>query len=307
MIHHVFANKSNIGDWLSARGIQSLLVPQGVIEHLCDEPFVPQTLDNLSKLTADDLIVIGGGGLFMDYFTPFWEGFREIADRIPFCIWGVGYCDLKQEPSCAPEALLSEIVHKSRICIVRDELSRHHLSHCELPPPIPCPSLCTVDSPTQLGGGLLHVDNYTTAGADVYEAMDAYGREFAKSAHRPYRTTNNRIETGSESALGITLDLYAKSEIVLSSALHGCVIAVAMRRKILAVSGDHKIESFMQAAGLGEWVCDISEVDSLPELLARLPDQYPSHEFVEWACQENRSVAQKVRELGRLDGRLGSI
>ena len=40
MIHHVFANRSNIGDWLSARGIQALLGPQRVMEHLCDEPFV---------------------------------------------------------------------------------------------------------------------------------------------------------------------------------------------------------------------------------------------------------------------------
>src|SRR5688500_18355984 len=97
MIHHVYANRSNIGDWLSALGIQSLLGSRPVIEHLCDEPFVAETLAALSACTADDLIVIGGGGLFMDYFTPFWEGFRQIADKVPFCIWGTGYCDLKRE------------------------------------------------------------------------------------------------------------------------------------------------------------------------------------------------------------------
>src|ERR1043165_8456109 len=105
MIHHVFANKSNIGDWLSAQGIQRLLgVP--VIEHLCDEPFVPETLEALRELKANDLIVIGGGGLFMDYFVPFWEGFREIASRVPFCIWGVGYCHIKREDSRPPPSLL---------------------------------------------------------------------------------------------------------------------------------------------------------------------------------------------------------
>ena len=40
MIHHVFANRSNIGDWLAARRIQHLLRPLTVKEHLCDEPFV---------------------------------------------------------------------------------------------------------------------------------------------------------------------------------------------------------------------------------------------------------------------------
>ena len=40
MIHHVFANKSNIGDWLSAQGIQTLLHKycgrEKVLEHFCD-------------------------------------------------------------------------------------------------------------------------------------------------------------------------------------------------------------------------------------------------------------------------------
>ena len=49
MIHHVYANQSNVGDWLSARGIQSLLAPLTVTEHLCDEPFVPETLRKLAK------------------------------------------------------------------------------------------------------------------------------------------------------------------------------------------------------------------------------------------------------------------
>ena len=40
MIHHVYANRSNIGDWLSPRGIQRLLSPLLVTEHLCDDPFV---------------------------------------------------------------------------------------------------------------------------------------------------------------------------------------------------------------------------------------------------------------------------
>ena len=70
MIHHVFANRSNIGDWLSAIGIQALLAPCKVTEHLCDQPFVAGTLGELSTAGEGDLIVIGGGGLFMDYFEP---------------------------------------------------------------------------------------------------------------------------------------------------------------------------------------------------------------------------------------------
>jgi polysaccharide pyruvyl transferase WcaK-like protein len=302
MIHHVFANRSNIGDWLSARGIQQLLAPYPVVEHLCDEPFVAATLAALSTTSVEDLIVIGGGGLFMDYFVPFWQGFQSIASRTPSCIWGVGYCDLKLEPSRPPQALIEQIATRCRLCVVRDELTHSALARCALPPPVPCPSLVAVDEPAQQGFGLLHVDNYTTAGADVYEAMDAHSRAFAGRTQRPYWTTNNRIPAGSEAARAAVLARYAAADIVLSSALHGCIFAVAMGRKVLAVSGDRKIEGFMQAAGLGQWVCDLDEVDQVPERLASLAGQPTVHPFVQQARAANRAVAAHVLAVGNLAG-----
>ena len=139
MIYHIYANRSNIGDWLSAKGIQKLLTPFEITECLCDAPFLEETMERLNNATKKDLIVIGGGGLLMDYFIPFWERFKPIADRVPFCIWGIGYCDLKNEPSLPPGNLVEGIINKSKFCIVRDELSRSYLPNCNLPNPIPCP------------------------------------------------------------------------------------------------------------------------------------------------------------------------
>src|SRR5688500_17280559 len=110
MIYHVFANRSNIGDWLSARAIQTLIGDAPISEYLCDEPFIPTTLERLRHAEPQDLIVIGGGGLFMDYFEEFWIGFRIIAERVPFVIWGVGCCDMKRQNSRLPMPLLEEIV-----------------------------------------------------------------------------------------------------------------------------------------------------------------------------------------------------
>ena len=83
MIYHVFANRSNIGDWLSARGIQKLLSPLEITECLCDVPFIEETIQQLAAATEKDLIVIGGGGLLMDYFIPFWEAFKAVAALVP--------------------------------------------------------------------------------------------------------------------------------------------------------------------------------------------------------------------------------
>ncbi len=306
MIHHVFANKSNIGDWLSALGIQSLLPPHSVREHLCDEPFVAQTLAALSRAQTGDVIVIGGGGLFMDYFLPFWQGFREIAGRTPFCIWGVGYCDLKREMSRPGADLLTEIIGQSRLCSVRDELTRRWLLECHLPPPTACPSLCVLAPPSEPGFGILHVDNYTTAGADVYECMDACARRFAETTQRPFRRTNNRITAGRTEDLAEVLARYASSDVVLSSALHGCIIGLAMGKKVLAVSGDYKIESFMNEVGMGDWVSGIEEVDDIPRRLEALDELPRMQASLDHLRAANRKIARQIlvtcREIAETTG-----
>lgn len=295
MIHHVYANRSNVGDWLSARGIQALLGCP-VTEHLCDEPFVSGTLAALGRATADNFIVIGGGGLFMDYFVEFWEGFREIARRVPFCIWGVGYCHMKREDSRPPAALLQEIVSRAQLCVVRDELTREYLSDCELPPAVPCPSMSVVDARPP-GFGVLHVDAWDNVGEANYETMEAVGKAYAAETGRPFHSINNLIPAGSEKALAGVLARYEQADVILAGRLHGCILGLAMGRRVLAVSGDHKLESFMRAAGLSDWVLDLSEISLLPQRLRELPGQRACDAFVEQTRREHRSIAGKVRAL----------
>src|SRR5687767_1003322 len=122
MIYHIYANQSNIGDWLSAKGIQKLLAPAEITECFSDEPFINETLSKLSAATPEDFIVIGGGGLIMDYFTPFWKAFLPVSERIPFALWGIGCCDLKNENSLPDKQLILKIIHNSRVTVVRDHL-----------------------------------------------------------------------------------------------------------------------------------------------------------------------------------------
>jgi polysaccharide pyruvyl transferase WcaK-like protein len=298
VIHHVFANRSNVGDWLSARGIQSLLAPLPITEHLCDAPFVPETLAALATATERDFIVIGGGGLFMDYFVPFWQGFRPIAARVPFVIWGVGCCDVKREQTLPPWPLIEEIVRRARLCVVRDEYTRRWLGSCPLPPPVPCPTVAVVPAATAPPSPrLLHVDSYDNVGPEIFDQMVRLSEDFARRTGRSYCQTNNLIPAGNLGALQQTLALYAAADLVLTSRLHGCIIALATGRRVLAVSGDHKMESFMEGAGLGDWLCDLDEVDALPTRLERLAHQAVPTDFIAQARTRNRAVAAQVRAL----------
>ena len=297
MIYHIYANRSNIGDWLSARGIQKLLSPLPITECLCDEPFVKETIECLSKATEKDMIIIGGGGLLMDYFIPFWEAFKPFADRIPFCIWGVGYCDLKNEHSLPPQNLIEDIINKSRLCIVRDELTRKHLPGCKLSFPVPCPSINVVEPFVDHGPDLLHVANYTTAGADVYDRMCDAAKIFAEKKGIVYRETNNIITKNNNDELNKTLQLYNRSGIILSSALHGCIIGLSSGLKVLAVSGDRKIEGFMESVGLADWVLDISEVDKLSGYLDKIHLQKWPEPLIAGIRKKNEQVAWDIKSI----------
>jgi len=297
MIYHVFANRSNIGDWLSAKGIQKLLAPLEITELLCDAPFVKTTIRHLSQATEKDLIIIGGGGLFMDYFVPFWEAFKPISERVPLCIWGIGCCDIKNEPSLPPRRLIEDIVNNSKLCIVRDNLTRSFLENCQIPSAVPCPSINMIEPVSEKGRDVLHVVNYSTAGVEAYEAMCSAGQKFAKNTTRVYRETNNLISKGSDEGLARTLSLYERSDVVLSSALHGCIIGVAMGLKVLAVSGDRKIEGFMESVGQQDRVLDVSKLKRLPELLNEIHLQDNLEPVLEDIRKENREVAGTIKSF----------
>jgi len=297
MIYYIYANRSDIGDWLSAKGIQNLLSPLEITHCLCDVPFIEETMNRLSAATEKDLIIIGGGGLIMDYFAPFWEAFRSVAERVPFCLWGIGCCDLKNEFSLPPKSLIEDIVNKSKLCIVRDNLTRTFLEDCEIPPPVLCPSVNAVDTLLEKGKDLLHVVNYTTAGAETYEAMCSAAEMFVKKTGRVYRETNNLVSRDSQNEMAQILSRYQKSDIVLSSALHGCIIGVAMGLKVLAVSGDRKIDAFMEAVNLKEWVLDTDEINLVPKHLQEMESQINPISILEDARRDSYSVAQKILDI----------
>ena len=124
MIYHVYANRQNIGDWLAARAIQAQLAPRPIRQLLIDDYFVNETIAPLERADDHDLVVVGGGGLLLDYFLPFWERFEPISKRVPFVIWGTGYCDFKNYDGRPRRDVLKSIFARSRLCVLRETDAR---------------------------------------------------------------------------------------------------------------------------------------------------------------------------------------
>lgn len=297
MIYHIYANRSNIGDWVAAKGIQQLLSPLEITECLCDTPFVKSTIARLSKATPNDLIIIGAGGLLMDYFTPFWEAFEKIADTIPFCVWGIGYCDLKHEHTLIRNELIKRLLQKSKLTIVRDELTRSYLQDPAIPSPVPCPAVNYIKPSLQPGKGVMHIVNYEASGRETYEQMHLAAVTYAAKTGRSFYETNHRIPNHSEEHLQEIIRRYQDSDVVISSALHGCIIGAGMGLKVLAVSGDRKIDAFIQAVGLQEWVLDTSEVSLVAGKMEALRFQPGRLEVLNHIRQQNQGVAKKIQKI----------
>jgi polysaccharide pyruvyl transferase WcaK-like protein len=297
VIHHVFANRSNVGDWVSALGIQSALQGHAITEHLCDEPFIDRTIADLGAADPGDLIVIGGGGLLMDYFTPFWEAFLPFARERRFVLWGIGVCDLKDEDSNGPADLHAEIAAHAALCVVRDEPSRQHIGLPSLPDPVPCPSHLALAPRPVTTRGLLHSATLTTVGGTAYRVMRRFGRQVAAETRRYYAETNNRIEPGDAEAFEHVLEAYAAADVILSSRLHGCVLGLAAGRPVVAVSGDHKVDAYMETVGLGDWVCQNDDLRALPAMLRAASDQpWPGKALAEIVAA-NRAVGTTLRAM----------
>lgn len=294
MFHHIYACKSNIGDWLSALAIQRMLHPSAFVEYLCDEPFIEATIGRLEKLPEGEVVVIGGGGLLMDYFDPFWREFGRISHRFQVCIWGAGSCDHKQKPTLAQRELLQRVISTARVCVVRDDRTAAQFGIRS--DPVPCPSMTVIETGASAAPALLHVTHYDVVGASAWERAHSLCSSFAARTGRAYRQSDNTLPDGRHkpSDLQAALDVYGEADLVVSSRLHGCIIGVSLGRKVLAISNDHKIDEFMRLAGLQDWVCDPGDLGGFEEKLQALHLQPDRSDFVSKVRKDNQRVAQAV-------------
>jgi polysaccharide pyruvyl transferase WcaK-like protein len=129
--------------------------------------------------------------------------------------------------------------------------------------------------------------------------MSEEGKRIARETGRPFHRTNNLIQSGSRDELMRVLGLYESSDLILTSRLHGCILGLAAGRKVLAVSGDRKMESFMEAAGLRGWVLGLEEIHRLPNLLRALSAQEVPSRFIEDTRDRNREIGGSVRALAQ--------
>jgi hypothetical protein len=307
-MHFICANESNVGDWMSAIGIRRLLGDPPHTLHFCDEYFLPETLPWLSGLGPTDLVVIGGGGLFQEYFVPFWRGVAEVAGRVPYCLWGLGLCGKPEALSTDSTELIRTIAQHARVCAVRDEMTRQFLGLADTTAPVPCPSVVAAQEVPPCDGprrALLYVVHPDLVSAQNVQCVKSVLLAHALRHGLEYLETDHRTDQGESRQRDSVMSRYASASVVVSSRLHGCILGVAMGCRVIGLASDPKLTAFMHSVGLSDWLCDPGDVEAIAQKLEVLHEQRPPVDsLIAEALIGNRAVAQRVIRIAeslRLD------
>ena len=233
-----------------------------------------------------DQVIIGGAGLLHSVFEKFWVDLEKNC-KLPIIIWGIGVC-LPDNDSVkgVPKEVVQSVFSRAVYANVRDELTRDFYS---LSPEISitaCPTLVHVDNNFKvaakdgLGKSILHSSHVdlepTSTTPEIKQIITAAGFD--------YSFTEN-IET-KEYPLKNILKMYQKSDFVVTTRLHGAIIAYAFKRPYIAISYDPKIAAFHKLYGGG--VC-ITDVNQLAQTLKGDQFKIPS---------EHSKELVKVRQFG---------
>lgn len=226
--------------------------------------------------------IIGGAGLLHGVFEPFWRAMAERC-RIPMIIWGVGVCIPDGQNPIVPRETVARVAGRCELINVRDDLTAdtYALRTADISA---CPTLvyCDTfrsrvvrDARTLLYSS--HID--LVAPEETQRLVDT-----ARGSRRTFLFTDN-IQRRRFGLRDIILKRYCPAGLVVTTRLHGSIIAHGLGIPYIAVARDEKIRRFNALYGNG--VC----VESADELKAALAGAPPAI--------TNTQALHAVRAFGR--------
>jgi hypothetical protein len=253
-----YSSADNIGNYLPVLGIQQLLKLRTDTWCVYDpEP----DFDFINSAYRG--IIIGGAGLLCGGFDRFWSMLGSRC-TLPMIVWGVGSCFPDNKSSVpVPSSVAGTIFSRCDLIDVRDDLTAeyYNLRSAHVGP---CPSVAYLQDyahrrdPTGVVLFSTHPGLTTSREADEIEA--ALGR-----AGRRYKKTDNcqSVHCG---LVDIIERQYCRADIVVTTRLHGAIIAYALGIPYATLARDQKVRAFQRLYGNG------IDVKSANELTGALLD-----------------------------------
>jgi len=278
-----YSANRNIGNYLPVLAIHQML---------------DQELDtwNIHKSPVDwefvhknyDQVIVGGAGLLHSVFEKFWVDLDKNC-KLPIIIWGIGVClpDNDSVKGVAKDVVKS-VFTKAKFANVRDELTREFYQLDNDISITACPTLAYIDNnfkveeKKQAGNKVLHSSHVDLEPISSTPEIKRSIKELGFT----YNFTEN-IESKKKSLKSI-LNMYQDCDYVVTTRLHGAIIAYAFKRAYIAISFDPKVSAFNKLYGGGVCITDV----------AGLSAAFKSEQFK--VSPQHKKELDRVREFGKL-------
>ncbi len=250
-----YSANRNVGNYLPVLAIHQMLDKELDVWSIHTSPvdweFVHKNYDQ---------VIVGGAGLLHSVFTKFWVDLEKNC-KLPIIIWGIGVC-LPDNDSVkgVPKEIVQSVFSRAVYANVRDELTRDFYQLAADTSITACPTLVHVANNFKVaaknssGKEILHSSHVdlepTSTTPEIKQIIEAAGFN--------YHFTEN-IETN-EYPLKKILNMYQKSDFVVTTRLHGAIIAYAFKRPYIAISYDPKIAAFHKLYGGGVCITDVNQL-----------------------------------------------
>jgi len=250
-----YSSMDNIGNYLPVLGIQKML---GQIPDTCcihSNHYIDFNFINKHYKCA----IIGGAGLLDKCFEPFWQQLLHEC-KIPMIMWGIGVCLPDNNKKGVDKAIVSAVAQKCSLINVRDELTAHYynLKNVSI---AACPSIVYLQNfyehKKHSDGILYSFHNQIVSTAEHHAILKVLREKFSN-----LMVTDN-IQTKSCGLDQIIKDYYCASNLVITTRLHGAIIAYGLGILYIIIARDEKLRSFHQKYNNGLIVESIEELQSV--------------------------------------------
>lgn len=270
-IMQFYSSVDNIGNYLPVLGIQKML------DHKTDtwcihDPNIDFDFIN----THYKCVIIGGAGLLHECFEAFWNKVLHEC-KLPILIWGVGVClpddanvrtDLLDsvKNSGVSRQLIAKVAQRCELINVRDNLTADYygLSNADISA---CPTVVYVSKFTtrkpEVPKFLLSSHEELVSLEDQTKILNA-----VNSSVGDFTYTDNFQKTF-QSLDDIINDYYCPSSVVITSRLHGAIIAYGLGIPYVAIARDDKMREFNRLHGNG--IC-VEKIEDIQPSLAKISD-----------------------------------
>lgn len=280
-----YSSVDNIGNYTPVLGIQRMLGQVTDTWCIHDKNIDFEFINSHYKH-----VIIGGAGLMHKCFEHFWSRFLKEC-RLPTIVWGVGVClpnCFSSENTAVSKQIINKVEQRCDLFNVRDDLTSDYYSLRKASISA-CPTIIYLSEfssfksrkiPTRLLSSwhekLVSKEEQKT----IEKALEEFRLEIIKTRN---------IQKPWFGLTSIINNLYCESKLVVTSRLHGAIIAYGLGVPYVAISKDKKIESFHRLYGNGFLIKHAEE-------LKELSDEYDACLTKEIAIQPVLSFGIKAKE-----------